>query len=157
MENNSRGPSICVLLAKIDNPINRMILENRKKAKFGKSIGVISIFLGADLTAIEITSKNSFQSLESLGNGVVSTNTFAVLDLVGATFAILTGLFLLRYRHFSKISFSIACGFAAFFGLTLLLMRSIHLADSFLSAISAEAVVALILSISVMFLSIYSG
>ncbi len=134
-----------------------MILEDRKKAKYGKTMGVVSIALGADLAAIVLSSNNSFQSLESLGNGVVSTNTFATLDMLGAIFAILTGLFLLRYRYFSKITFSVTCGFAAFFGLILLLMRSVHLSDSFLTAISVEAVAALILSIFVMFLSVYSA
>jgi hypothetical protein len=134
-----------------------MILEDRKRAKYGKTMGVVSIALGVDLLAIELSSKNSFQSLASLGNGAVSSGTFAALDVLGAIFAILTGLFLLRYRYFSKITFSVTCGFAAFFGVTLPLMRSIHLTDSFLTAVSAEAVVALILSIFVMFLSVYSA
>ena len=56
-------------------------------------MGVVSIALGADLAAIELSSKNSFQSLESLGNGAVSTSTFAALDILGAIFAILTGPF----------------------------------------------------------------
>jgi len=142
------------LLSKVENPINRMILEDRKKAKYGKTMGIVSIALGADLAAIVITSKNSFQSLESLGNGVVSTNTFTALDLVGVTFAILTGLFLLKYKHFSKITFAVTCGFATFFGLTLLLMRSLHPSYGLLSAVSVEAGVALILSVIVMFLSV---
>jgi hypothetical protein len=134
-----------------------MILEDRKKKKYGRTMGFISIALGADLIAIELSSKNSFQSLESLGNGVISTSTFATLDILGAIFAILTGLFLLGYRYFSKITFSVSCGFAAFFGLILLLMRSVHLGDSFLTIVSGEAVVALLLSIFVMFLSVYSA
>jgi len=120
-------------------------------------MGVISIALGADLAVIEFSSKNSFQSLQSLGNGTVSTGTFAALDILGAIFAILTGIFLLRYRYFSKITFSVTCGFAFFFGLTLILMRSIHLADSFLTLVSAEAVGALVLTGCVMFLSVYSA
>jgi len=120
-------------------------------------MGLISIALGVDLAVIVLSSKNSFQSLESLGNGAVSSSTFAALDILGAIFAILMGLFLLRYRYFNKIAFSVTCGFAVFFGLSLLLMRTVHLADSFLTAVSAEAVAALILSIFVMFLSVYSA
>jgi hypothetical protein len=146
-----------VLLSKVDNPINSMFLQKRKKAKDTKTMGLISIALGVDLVAIVLSSKNSFQSLESLGNGAVSSSTFAALDIIGAIFAILTGLFLLRYRYFNKITFSVTCGFAVFFALSLLIMRSIHLADSFLTAISAEAFAALILSIFVMFLSVYSA
>jgi len=157
MENKSDLYPITILFPKVDNPINKLILEDRKRAKYRKRMGLVSIVLGADLVAIELSSKSSFQSLESLGNGVVPASTFAALDILGAIFAILTGLFLLRYRYFSKITFSATCGFGAFFGLVLLVMRSVHLADSFLTPVSAEAVVALILSVYVMFLSVYSA
>ena len=145
------------MLSKIQNPLNQMIVEDRKRRKYGKATGILSVFLAIDVVVMAITSTNVFQTLEALSNGLISGGTFVLLDIVGGLFAILTGFLLLRYKHFSKISFSIACGFGIFFGLFLPLMEVVHLSGGFLSLAVVEGALALILSVVVMVLSIFSA
>jgi hypothetical protein len=146
-----------MLLAKIDNPLNRMIIEDRKRRKYGKATGILSLVLGADVWALAIISTSAIRGLDILSNGLVSGNTFVALDLVGAGFAILTGFLLLTFRHFSKISFSIACGVGIFFGLTLPLIDLAHVSGDVLSVVVIGGVVTVVVSAVVMFLSIFSA
>jgi len=134
-----------------------MVVEDRKRKKYGKATGILSAALGCSLLAIAVTSKTAVQGLESLTSGRIAGNTFLILDVVGAAFAILTGLLLLRYKHFSKVTFSAACGFGIFFGLTLPLMQVYHWSGSLLSIVGAEGVLALVLTGVVMALSVISS
>jgi hypothetical protein len=145
------------LSAKIVNPLNRMIVEDRKRKKYGKATGILSAILGGSLLAIAITSRSALMGLETLSNGRIAGNTFVVLDLAGAAFAILTGFLLLRFRHFSKVSFSITCGFAIFFGLILPVMQAVHSSGNWVSVVGVEGVLALVLSGAVMVLSLFSA
>jgi hypothetical protein len=131
-----------------------MVVEDRKRKKYGKATGIMSLILAADVLAMAVTSRSVILSLESLSNGLVTGNTFVLLDVLGGAFAILTGFLLLRFKHFSKISFAIACGFGIFFGLTLPLIDVVHLSGSYLSVVMVEGVLALGLAVVVMVLSI---
>lgn len=134
-----------------------MIIEDRKRRKFGKATGILSVVLGGSLLVLAATSTSALRGLETLSNGLIAGSTFVDLDLLGAAFAIVTAFFLLRFKHFSKVSFSIGCGFAIFFGLTLPLMQVVHSSGSILSVVGIEGVFALIVSIVVMVLSLYSA
>ena len=134
-----------------------MVIADRKRKKYGKATGIFSAMLGGGLLAMAITSRGAIQGLETLSNGFLNGNAFVILDLVGAGFAILTGFLLLKYRHFSKVSFSVTCGVAIFFGLTLPLMQVVHLSKSLLSVVGVEGVFALALTVVVMVLSLFSA
>jgi hypothetical protein len=146
-----------VLLAKLDNPLNRMVREDRKRKKFGKATGVLSVALGGILLAIALTSRTALISLESLSDQRIAGSTFVLLDFVGVACAIFTGFLLLRYKHFSRVSFSATCGLAIFFGLTLPLMQVAHSQGELLSLVGIEGILALVVSGVVMGLSILSG
>ncbi|MDA4111890.1 MAG: hypothetical protein OK439_05085 [Thaumarchaeota archaeon] len=134
-----------------------MILDERRKASLGRATGVLSIVMGADLFAILLSSKNSLQSLETLVNNVVPINAFILLDVLGGAAAIFAGFSLLRFKRLNTLSFSIGCAFAIFFGVTLALMRASELSNTFFVGIDALIFGAIILSVTVMFLSIYPG
>ena len=145
------------MLTRIDNPLNRMVREDRKRKKFGKATGILSVVLGGILLAMAVTSRSALQGLESLSDQLVVGNTFVILDFLGVACAVFTGFLLLKYKHFSKISFSLTCGLAIFFGLTLPLMQWIHSSGNLLSVVGIEGVLALILSGVVMALSVFSA
>jgi hypothetical protein len=146
-----------VLLSKLDNPLNRMVREDRKRRKFGKATGIFSLALGGVLLAMVVTSRAAVQGLESLSDQLISGSTFVILDVIGVVCAIITGFLLLKYKHFSKLSFSLTCGLAIFFGLTLPLMQIVHSRGSLLSVVGIEGVIALIFSAIVMALSVSSA
>ena len=131
-----------------------MIVEDRKRKKYGKATGILSLILAGDVLAMVITSRNVIQSLGSLSNGLVAGNTFVLLDVLGAAFAVLLGFLLLKFKHFNKASFAITCGFGIFFGLTLPLMEIYHLDGSYLSVAMVEGALALVLAVIVMVLSL---
>jgi hypothetical protein len=145
------------LHAKIENPLNRIIVEDRKRRKYGKATGVLSAVLGCSLLVIALTSRNAVQNLETLFDGRVAGSTLLAFDLAGAAFALLTGFLLLKYKHFSKVSFSISCIFAIFFGLNLILMQVVHSPSSVISVVGIEGAFALAVSLAVMALSIFSA
>lgn len=145
------------MLHKLDNPLNRMVREDRKRRKFGKAMGIFSLALGGVLLAMVVTSRTAVQGLESLSDQLITGSAFVILDFVGVVCAIITGFLLLRYKHFSKLSFSLTCGLAIFFGLTLPLMQIVHSRGSLLSIVGIEGVLALIFSAVVMALSVSSA
>jgi hypothetical protein len=163
MENKSAPDPFLALQAKMENPLNRMVVEDRKRKKYGKGTGVLSAILGADILVMAIASRSAFQGLETLSTGKVSAGTFVLLDVIGAAAAVLTGFLLLKFKHFSKVSFAVTCGFAIFFGLTLPLTQYVRLTPTSVvpTAIAplvlAEGVVALALTGAVMVLSIFSA
>ena len=132
-------------------------MEDRKRKKYGKATGVLSAVLGGSLLAVAITSKSAVQNLESLSNGLVTGNTFLILDVIGAASAILTGFLLLRFKHFSKLTFAVSCSSAIFFGVTLPLMQVVHSSRSLLSIAGVEGILVLALSGAVMVLSLGSA
>jgi hypothetical protein len=134
-----------------------MVREDRKRKKFGKATGILSVVLGGILLAMAVTSRNALQGLESLSNQVVVGSTFVILDFVGVACAVFTGFLLLKYKYFSKISFSLTCGLAIFFGLTLPLMQWIHSSGNLLSIVGIEGLLALVFSGIVMALSVFSA
>jgi len=143
------------MLTETQNPINRMILEERRKASLGRATGVLSVVMGADLIAILIYSQNALKSLQVLVNGIVPNNVFLVLDILGGISAIVAGISLLRFKHFNTISFSVGCAFAVFFGVTLALMRASELSNVLLIGVNAMIISTIILAVIVMFLSVY--
>jgi hypothetical protein len=134
-----------------------MVREDRKRRKFGKATGIFSLVLGGVLLAMAVTSRTAVQGLESLSDQLITGSTFVILDFVGVACAIITGFLLLRYKHFSKLSFSLTCGLAIFFGLTLPLMQIMHSRGSLLSVVGIEGALALIFAGTVMALSISSA
>jgi hypothetical protein len=141
----------------MDNPLNRMVREDRKRKKYGKATGIFSIVLGCVLLSMIVTSQNAIQGLESLSDQLITGGMFVVLALVGILCAALTGFFLLQYKYFSKVFFSLTCGLAIFFGLTLPLMEIVHSRGSLVSVVGIEGVLALLFAGVVMALSIFSA
>ncbi|HYB04059.1 MAG TPA: hypothetical protein VED17_06335, partial [Nitrososphaerales archaeon] len=116
-----------------------------------------SLMLGGILLAMTVTSRNAIQGLVSLSDQLITGSAFLILDFIGVVCAIITGFLLLRYKHFSKLSFSLTCGLAIFFGLTLPLMQIVHSKGSLLSVVGVEGVLALIFAGTVMVLSVFSA
>ena len=143
--------------SRIENPLNRMVIEDRKRKKYGKATGIFSVALGADVLAMAIISRNDFSRLVTLSAGRVSTGNFVLLDVIGAAAAILMGFLLLEFKHFSKISFAITCAVAIFFGLMLPFLEVLHSPSSLVSVLTFEGAAALVLTGVVMVLSLFSA
>ena len=134
-----------------------MVVEDRKRKKYGKAMGFVSIALGVDVLLMAIATRGSFNGLVMLSTGKISAGSFVILDVVGAAAALVTAFLLSEYKYFSKISFAATCGFAIFFGLTLPLMQIIHSPSNWLSLVTFEGAAALVLTGTMMVLSIFSA
>lgn len=134
-----------------------MVIEDRKRKKYGKATGIFSVVLGTDVLAMAIISRSDFSRLVALSAGKVSTGNFLLLDVIGAAAALLTGFLLLKFKHYSKISFGVTCAIAIFFGLMLPLMQYLHSPNSLLSVLTFEGAAALVLTGVVMVLSLFSA
>lgn len=141
----------------MENPLNRIIIEDRKRKKYGKATGVLSAILGVDVLAMAVLSRSSFSTLVTLSSGRISTGNYLLLDVLGAVAAFVASFLLLEFKHFSKISFAAACGFSIFFGLMLPLMQVLHSPSHLVSAVTVEGALALVLAGVAMFLSIFSA
>jgi hypothetical protein len=145
------------LLTETQNPINRLILEERRKASITKATGLVSVAMGADLFAILLYSPNALAALQTLAIGTVPNTVFLVLVIFGGISAIIAGISLLKYKYFSTIAFAVGCSFAIFFGVTLALMRFSELSSAVPIGTNATIVAAIFLSAAVMFLSVHPG
>jgi hypothetical protein len=132
-----------------------MILEERRKTSLGKMTGVLSVLMGGDLLMILIFSQSALTGLQALAKGVVPNSAFLLLIVLGGISAIIAGVSLLKYKHFQTITFSIGCGFAIFFGVTLALLRASEFSNVLLIGTNALIGAAILLAGVVMFLSIY--
>ena len=134
-----------------------MVVEDRKRKKYGKATWILSIALGADILSMAVVSRSSFTGLVMLSTGKISIGSFVILDVVGAAAALFTAFLLRKFKHFSKVSFSTMCGFAIFFGLTLPMMQLILSPNSWISLVTVEGALALALAGAAMVLSIFSA
>jgi hypothetical protein len=133
-----------------------MIVEDRRRKKYSKATGVLSAVLGADVLFIALVSRSSFTSLVTLSAEKISVNNFVLLDVIGVAAALVTSFLLLRFKHFSKISFGAMCGFSIFFGLILPLLQVLHSPSTWFSLVMVEGAVALALTGAVMVLSMFT-
>jgi hypothetical protein len=143
------------LLSETQNPINSLILEERRKASISKATGILSVAMGVDLFAILFYSQSPLKELETLAKGFVPNDVFFVLVILGGISAVFAGISLLKFEHFNTISFAVGCGFAIFFGITLALMRYSELSSTVLIGTNATIIAPIFLSVAVMFLSVY--
>ena len=131
------------------------MLQERRKTFLGKTTGALAILMGTDLLLIPAFSSNALTQLQTLTKGTVTNNDFLALIVLGGVCAIITGVSLMKYKHFQTITFSVGCGFAVFFGVTLTLLRATQLSNLLMIGSNAWVVGAILLSATVMFLSIY--
>lgn len=128
------------------SPMNRILLDERKKAKFERTSGVLALIVGLDLLAMTFTSQALFQSLGSLTHGLMPSYLLIILDVIGGSASIYGGMTLLKYRYGRKLPIWIGCGLGLYLGVALSLVQMTQLFNIVLILVNAQYIGAVILA-----------